>query len=228
MHGATPAAGGTVPSWQRMARQVAAAAIVFFARAVTAVRGIFQGIEPDATQRVYFANHASNGDFVLVWTVLPRRLRGRTRPVAAADYWLTTPLRRFVGRDVFDAVLIDRNPETRTEDPVGQMAAALDGGASLILFPEGRRNIGEDRLLPFKTGLYHLARARPAVDLVPVWIDNLNRVMPKGGVIPIPLICTVTFGAPLHLAEGETREAFLDRARSALLALAPQTDRAAA
>ena len=194
-------------------------AITLFARFVTAPRALWQGIEPTHAQRVYFANHSSNGDFVLIWTVLPAALRARTRPVAALDYWLTSPLRAFIGREVFNAVLIDRRPEVRTEDPVAQMAAALDEGSSLILFPEGGRNSGDTPLLPFRSGLYHLARARPNVDLVPVWISNLNHVMPKGTVVPVPLICTLTFGAALRLDPNEGKEAFLSRASAALLAL---------
>ena len=112
-----------------------AMAIVLFARMVTAVRAIWDGVDPVPTQRVYFANHTSNGDFVLIWTVLPPRMRKRTRPVAAADYWLTSKFRSFIGREVFNAVLIDRNPETRVVEPVGQMVAALDDGNSLIIFP---------------------------------------------------------------------------------------------
>ncbi|MEZ5797281.1 MAG: lysophospholipid acyltransferase family protein [Paracoccaceae bacterium] len=194
-------------------------AIILFARFLTAPRALWQGIEPMPRQRVYFANHTSNGDFVLIWAVLPAALRNRTRPVAALDYWLASPLRAFIGRDVINAVLIDRRPEQRNDDPVAQMTGALDEGSSLILFPEGRRNADDVPLLPFKSGLYHLARARPQVDLVPVWISNLNHVMPRGKVIPIPLICTITFGAPLHLDAGETKDAFLDRASASLLAL---------
>jgi 1-acyl-sn-glycerol-3-phosphate acyltransferase len=103
------------------------------------------------------------------------------------------------------------------------MTAALDGGSSLIVFPEGTRNTGEAPLLPFKSGLYHLARARPDLDLVPVWIDNLNRVMPKGEIVPIPLICTVTFGAPIRVGETQSKEEFIARAEAALLALSPKT-----
>ncbi|WP_281967174.1 lysophospholipid acyltransferase family protein [Roseovarius nanhaiticus] len=202
--------------------RVCATLIVGFARAITAVRGIWMGAEPVPRQRIYFANHASHGDFVLIWTVLPREMRARTRPVAGSDYWLASRLRAFIGREVFRAVLIDRNPETRQGDPVSQMGAALEGGDSLILFPEGTRNTGEDALLPFKSGLYHLAHANPDVDLVPVWIANLNRVMPKGALVPIPLICTVTFGAPLRLNAGEDKADFLTRTRGALLALAPE------
>lgn len=210
---------------RRAAAAFCALAIVLFARAVTAVRGIFTGISPDATQRIYFANHASHGDFVLVWTVLPPRLRRVTRPVAAADYWQAGRLRRFIGQEVFNALLIDRDPATRRADPVAQMAQALDEGASLIVFPEGTRNVTDAPLLPFRSGLYHLARARPATELVPVWIDNLNRVLPKGGLVPIPLICTVTFGAPLRVQADETKDAFLARATAALTGLSPQSER---
>lgn len=205
----------------RLAARIAGKAIELFAKAITAVRADWRGIEPVAVQRVYFANHVSNADMPMIWSVLPPALRRQTRPVAAADYWLKNGLRAFAGRDVFRAVLIDRRPEARSDDPVAQMVAALDEGASLILFPEGKRNMGPDRLEPFKTGLYHLARARPGVDLVPTWIANLNAVMPKGEIIPLPLMCTVTFGRPLHLEPGETKEAFLARASAALLALAP-------
>ena len=197
--------------------------IITFARLITAVRGIWAGIEPVPVQRVYFANHASNGDFVLIWTVLPTKLRQQTRPVAAADYWLTSKLKSFIGRSVFNAVLIDRNPDTRTGDPVQQMADALGAGDSLILFPEGTRNMTDAPILPFKTGLFHLATAKPDVDLVPVWIENLNRVMPKGKLIPIPLVCTITFGAPMRLKPDETKDDFLTRTRAALLALSETT-----
>ncbi|MBL9075202.1 lysophospholipid acyltransferase family protein [Tabrizicola sp.] len=211
-----------IPALRAFAARVTGQAISTFARFMTAPRAIWQGIEPVPHQRVYFANHSSNGDFVLLWTALPAPLRRQTRPVAALDYWLTSPIRAFIGREVFNAVLIDRRPEARTEDPVAQMAAALDQGSSLILFPEGQRNSSDAPLLPFKSGLYHLAKTRPGVDLVPVWIANLNRVMPKGEIIPVPLICTLTFGSPLHLTPDESKDAFLARATQALLALKPQ------
>ena len=205
---------------RRWAAHFTGEAIVLFAHFITAARAIWLGSTPEPTQRVYFANHTSNGDFVLLWAVLPRALRRDARPVAGSDYWLTSPVRTFVGRDVFNAVLIDRKRETRTEDPVTRMVAALDDGASLILFPEGTRNTTES-LLPFKAGLFHLATARPGVDLVPVYIDNLNRVMPKGEIVPVPLICTVTFGAAIRVLPGETKDAFLRRAEAALMALSP-------
>ncbi|MCU4179735.1 lysophospholipid acyltransferase family protein [Bosea sp. BH3] len=198
--------------------------ILLLARFLTAVRGQWDGVAPTDEQRIYYANHASHGDFVLIWTVLSRRMRRATRPVAASDYWLKSRLRRFIGCDVFNAVLIDRERASRANDPIALMTDALDAGSSLIVFPEGTRNGTAAPLLPFKSGLFHLARARPNIVLVPVWIDNLNRVMPKGEFVPIPLICTVTFGSALHIAGGETKKDFLARAEAALLALSPKAN----
>lgn len=203
--------------------KAAAATIVVFARAVTAVRAIWSEEGLPSRPCIYFANHSSHGDFVLVWAVLPPRLRRQARPVAGAEYWLKSPLTRFIGSDVFNAVLIARDRDKRTEDPVAQMTSAIDAGSSLILFPEGTRNQSDARLLPFKSGIFHLAAGRPDIEFVPVWINNLNRVMPKGEIIPIPLICTVTFGSALRILPDETKDAFLERMRTALLALSPKT-----
>jgi 1-acyl-sn-glycerol-3-phosphate acyltransferase len=204
-----------------MIARLLALAVTVFARLLTGVRGNWLGCLPEPRPRVYFANHRSHGDFVLIWTVLPAWLRRRTRPVAAADYWGRTRLHRFIAERVFRAVLIARDGAGRDADPVAQLCAMLDAGDSLIFFPEGTRNTGEDALLPFKSGLYRLARSRPGVELVPAWIDNLNRVLPKGALLPVPLLCTVTFGAPVMLAEGEGSVPFRERSRATLLDLRP-------
>jgi 1-acyl-sn-glycerol-3-phosphate acyltransferase len=207
-----------------LAARACGGAVTGFARLVTGVRGNWRGCLPDPTPRIYFANHRSHGDFVLVWTVLPPALRRLARPVAAEDYWGHGGLRQLIGERVFNAVLVAREAASRDSDPVAPLAAALDAGSSLILFPEGTRNTGASPLLPFKSGLFRLAAARPAIELVPVWIDNLNRVLPKGEFVPVPLLCTVTFGAPLRLEMGEGNLPFRERARAALLALAPAAD----
>lgn len=209
----------------RAAASVTGWAISTFARLLTAVQPDWRGIDPaEDRQRVFYANHVSHGDSVLIWTVLPPRLRRRVRPVAGADYWRGDGVRRFIGAQVFNSLLIDRNPRATGTDPIGQMADALRDGASLIIFPEGTRNLGDAPLLPFKSGIARLAEARPEVDLVPVWIENLNRVLPKGAVIPVPLMCKVIFGPPVRRATGEEQQAFLTRARDALLALKPAVE----
>lgn len=209
------------PFLRRIAARLTGQFLALVARFITAVRADWRGIEPVDKQRVYYANHVSNADMPMIWTVLPSHMRKKTRPVAAADYWLKTRLRAFVGPEVFNCVLVDRRPEARTEDPMLAIRAALDEGASLIIFPEGNRNMTDDPLLPFRAGLYNIGLSHPEVDLVPTWVANLTEIMPKGEVIPLPLICTVTFGAPVHVEEDESKDAFLARAAEALVALAP-------
>ena len=199
--------------------RVLARAVCAFARALTGARSRWIGVAPAATQRIYYANHGSHGDFVLLWASLPEDLRGRTRPVAGADYWGRTALRRYVATRVLNAVLIDRDAATRKADPIDVMAQALESGDSLIVFPEGTRNTTDEPLLPFKSGLYHLTQRCPDVELIPVWIENSRRVMPKGAVVPVPLLCILTFGAPVPVKIGEPKDAFLARARDALAAL---------
>jgi len=208
----------SIQTWRADA---SAALIVGLARALTGVRANWHGGPPKAEPTLYFANHTSHGDFVLLWASLPPDLRSCTRPVAAADYWMGSALRRFVGGDVFRALLIDRERAVG-QQAVQSMAEALRAGDSLILFPEGTRNTGHELLLPFKAGLYHLAQACAEVRLVPVWIENLRRVLPKGSWLPVPLACSVDFGPALHLLPGESKAEFLARARAAMLALRPE------
>lgn len=207
---------------RRFLAAVVGQVLALFARFLTAVRADWKGCAPVATQRIYFANHTSNADLPIIWTVLPPALRRQTRPVAAADYWLKNKLRAFTGPEVFRAILIDRRKEHQTDDPIEKILAAIDEGSSIIIFPEGGRNMGHDPLLPFKAGLYNIARARPEIDLIPTWIDNISQIMPKGEVIPVPLGCTVTFGAPIHVGDAESKDAFLARAASNLTDLIPR------
>ena len=187
------------------------------ARLITGAQGHWHGSPPKAEQRIYFANHQSHFDWVLIWAALPRDLRLTTRPIAARDYWTSTPLKHWITREIFNAVYVSRQ-RTDDEDPLEPLMEALRNGDSLVIFPEGTRGNKGDPA-PFRAGLYHLAEAFPEVQLIPAWIDNVQRVMPKGEVVPVPILCSVTFGAPLLLAPGEDKRAFLDRARDAVVAL---------
>lgn len=167
---------------------------------------------------VLFTNHSSHLDFAVIWAALPPPHRRRIRPVAGRDYWEKGALRRMLARRVFHAVLIERQKITAANNPLGPMLATLDAGTSLIVFPEGTRSTTGD-LQPFKGGLYHVAAARPAVPLVPVLLDNLNRILPKGEFLAVPLIASLSLGPPLTLHPDEAKPAFLARAHGALAAL---------
>ncbi|MBS0261108.1 MAG: 1-acyl-sn-glycerol-3-phosphate acyltransferase [Planctomycetes bacterium] len=187
-------------------------------RLLTGVRAHWRGCEPDLRQRIYFANHSSHLDAPTLWAALPPALRQLTCPVAARDYWTAGRLRRYLATHVFHAVLVERKTPTARDNPIDDMLRALGDQRSLILFPEGGRFTGPDPV-EFKSGLFHLAKKRPDLELIPVLLDNLNRVLPKGELLPAPLIASATFGAPLRLEPDEPRSEFLSRARQAIIAL---------
>lgn len=178
--------------------------------------------EPDTRQRIYFANHSSHLDIVLLWSSLPDEIRDLTRPVAARDYWDKKGWRSYLAERIFRAILIDRpgKSESRISPlaTIEQTLKALGARYSLIIFPEGTRGEGEG-LARFKSGIYHLAKRMPGVELVPVYMENLNRILPKGRFVPVPLLSNVTFGPPLQLKTDENKHAFLNRLREALLEL---------
>ena len=186
-------------------------------RVLTGAQARWLGCPPKAEQRIYFANHQSHADLVLIWAALPRDLRSITRPIAAKDYWTKTPFKQWITTAVFNAIYVSRD-RTSDQDPLEPLVKALDQGDSIVLFPEGTRGHAEEPAA-FKAGLYNLTQRFPNVVLVPTWINNVQRMMPKGEVVPVPVLCSVTFGAPFKLAEGEERRAFLDRARLAVIAL---------
>ena len=182
------------------------------------------GCAPSEEQRIYIANHSSHLDFIVLWSYLPPWLRRRTRPVAARDYWARDVIRRYLAARVFNAVLIDRAASPGTpagqlgRQAVDQMIEALGDQHSLILFPEGTRGSG-DEVASFRSGLFHLCRAKPQVAVVPVYLENLNRILPKGHLLPVPILSRITFGTPLRLQPDETKDASLERARELVRAL---------
>lgn len=194
-----------------------ARALVVFTRLAIGASPQWMGQGPPSGQCIYFANHASHLDTLALWTALPPVLRKQTRPVAAKDYWDKTAVRRKIALDGLRAVLIERHA-AGGRDPLAPLADALEQGDSLIIFPEGTRHESPEPG-EFKSGLYRLGQRFPKVQLVPVYLDNLHRSMPKGSFLPLPFLCRVRFGAPLQVEEQETKGAFLTRARQAILEL---------
>lgn len=191
--------------------------LVVLVRILVGARSDWQGCRPDTRRRIYFANHGSHFDTIAVMAALPWEVRRRTHPAAARDYWGKTALRRFIAEKVLRAVLIDRKPEPGSQ-PLLPLEELLRDGKSILIFPEGTRADGEE-IAPFKSGIYRLALSFPDVELVPVYLDNLRRILPKGSWLVVPITCTARFGAPLHVEPGEEKDAFLERARAAVKAL---------
>lgn len=201
--------------------------IALLARAVCGVQVRWAGCRPAAGQRIYFANHTSHLDFVVIWSSLPRDVRALTRPVAAEDYW-DRSIRGYLAQSVFHAILVRRRAPTEERRVaeaaaescrmIDRLAEAMGTTHSLILFPEGTRGSGET-IGEFRSGLYYLAQKRPHVELVPVHLENLSRILPKGEALPVPLLSRLTFGEPIQLEGAETKAMFLERARAVVQAL---------
>lgn len=201
-------------NWRAQAMSLLLLGVV---RLLTGAQARWHGCPPKAEQRIYFANHQSHADLVLIWAALPEELRSITRPIAARDYWTASRFKQWITTEVFHAIYVERERKG-DEDPLQPLITALESGDSLILFPEGTRGHEEDPQA-FKSGLYNLAQRFPQVVLVPTWIHNVQRVMPKGEVVPVPVLCSVTFGEPMRLEPDEIRADFLARARLAVMAL---------
>ena len=147
--------------------------IVWLTRLLVGAYPQWEGCEPSKRQRIYFANHTSHLDTIVIWTSLPSILRRHTRPVAAKDYWDHGLFRKRIAMKELNVVLIDRK-RTEHADPLGPLKEALRAGDSLIIFPEGTRR---PQPLPseFKSGIWRLMREFPEVELIPVYIENLHR-----------------------------------------------------
>ncbi|MBW8789996.1 1-acyl-sn-glycerol-3-phosphate acyltransferase [Rhizobium ruizarguesonis] len=192
--------------------------LVLLVRILVGARSEWRGCAPDPSRRIYFANHNSHIDTVAVMAALPWPVRRMTHPVAARDYWGTSAFRRFIAEKGLRAVLIDRKPLPDT-DPLAPIERLLEEGRSVLIFPEGTRST-TDEIAPFRSGIFRLACRFPDVDLVPIHLDNLQRILPKGSMLIVPITCTARFGKPLRVEPGEEKAEFLARARAAVIELA--------
>src|ERR1700737_4482172 len=112
-------------------------AICAFIRFFSGVQARWYGVDPLPVQRVYFANHTSHFDCMVLLSVLPGNIRKLVRPAAAADYWTAKPARKWFSQNILNIVLVERTKLTKTNNPMTRLVEALDGGSSLIIFPEG-------------------------------------------------------------------------------------------
>jgi len=182
-------------------------------RLFTGVRMVdFELLHQD--RKVFYSRHTSHFDFLTIWAALPLEHRTKLRPVAARDYWGKTPLRRWFSGHILNAILIDRKPARSNGHPLDPLLEAIDAGFSLLIFPEGTRVAkGVEK---FKPGIFHLAQKRREILFIPVRLENLGRILPKGEFLPIPIIARLEIAEPIQIEPSESKDGFLKRASSAL------------
>src|SRR5438045_9053823 len=200
-----------------------ASVIAAVARGISGVQVRWAGCRREQKQRHYLAKHSSHLEFVVLWSALPGQGRAQTRPVAAKDYW-EKGVRAYLAQKVCRAVLVRRGGTAQAGNREEARAAAravtdrlaevMGETESLMLFQEGTRGTG-DTIAPFRSGLYYLAKRKPEVELVPAYLENFDRILPKGEVLPVPLISLLTFGGPIHVGEAEVKHEFMERASAA-------------
>lgn len=165
---------------------------------------------------ILIANHSSHLDTASLLNLFPLARLHRIRPVAAKDYFERNAVVSWLSHTFFNILPIARKDITKEDHPVEEMRRALERGESLILFPEGTRGSGPEPA-PFHSGVARLVECAPGVPVVPAYLVNLGRSLPKGEFLPVPFFCEVRLGPALNPAG--TREEILSKLQAAVAAL---------
>lgn len=144
---------------------------------------------------ILLSNHNSHMDTLVLLSLMPLRDLRWVRPVAAADYFCASRATGFFVSLLFNILPIQRKPVPGADSPIEVMASALQAGQSLILYPEGTRGKPEE-MSRFHSGAARLMERFPDVPVLPVYLDGMGRILPKGEPIPVPFIGRVNIGAP--------------------------------
>jgi len=175
---------------------------------------------------IVVANHNSHMDAFVLMSLFPLKRLAQLRPVAAADYFLKNPLLAWFTLEIVNMIPIERpgggRKLKRDIDPLQECTEALERGEILVVFPEGTRGDTE-ALGKFKGGVARLKEQFPDAPVVPVYLQGLGRVLPKGESAFVPRIVDVFVGAPVSWT-GRRADftAAMEQAVKDLAAQAPQ------
>src|SRR5262249_10481212 len=126
--------------------------------------------------------------------------RANLRAVVAQDYFRVGSLIGWIARRIFGAITADRAWRPPAGDPLAGCSSVLDASEILILYLEGTRGV-PGRMSDLKAGVAYLARHHPKVPVVPIALNGVERVRPKGAVVPLPLTVTADVGMPRYWGE---------------------------
>ena len=187
------------------------AQMMAFALAIKPFMALFIGLRVGGREHlaisepfILIANHSSHLDTVSLLSLFPLSRLRRIRPVAAADYFERNRFVSFFTKTLFNILPIARKNITTENNPLRRMREAIEGGDSLIIFPEGTRGSGE-QIGEFRSGVAHLIEKMPEVPVIPAYLVNMGRSLPKGEFIPVPFFCEIRIGAP-RVLQGSRQE----------------------
>ena len=147
-------------------------------------------------QFILIANHNSHMDTMALMSAIPSRFIHRVHPIAARDFFGGSLFSRILMRYLVNATLIRRDREDPDRDPIDDMDKMLKKQRSLILYPEGSRGI-PGKMSNFKRGLGYLVQRNPNINVIPVYLENIYKTLPKGKKLILPYNCSIKFGQPI-------------------------------
>ena len=153
-------------------------------------------------QFILIANHNSHMDTMAIMSAIPSRYIHKVHPIAAVDFFGGSLLNKILMRYLVNATLIKRDRNDTENDPIDAMDKMIKKYRSLILYPEGSRGT-PGIMTNFKKGLAYLIQRNPNIKVIPVYLNNIYKTLPKGRKLIIPYNCSIEFGEPIQFRSFE-------------------------
>ncbi len=159
---------------------------------------------------IFAANHQSHFDTPVILDALPPRWRYKVAPAMAKEFfkahfypeqfgrsaYLKNSANYYLASLFFNAFPLPQR-ETGTRQTLRYIGELVGRGASILIFPEGRRAEG-DEISKFQPGVAMIA-SRLGVPVVPVRLRGLDRILHPTWRFPKRGVAHVAFGPPMSL-----------------------------